>query len=142
MQLREETQLGPLALYVVTAALELPVILARYAAIYVVAAIALKATGHADTDAAGWAKLAVLPTLFSAAALVNPAGGSWWWQQRLGGREPSKREHLAYRTALEELEAATAMLLPCPKHWFVTEASEPDAAVCGDTLMLSRGLLE
>jgi len=125
-----------------TAALELPVILARYLAIYVMAAIAMKATGHSTTEAGEWAKLAVLPAVWSAAALVNPAGGGWWWQQQLGGREPSKREHLAYRAAMEELEAGSTMLLPQPKRWFVLEESEPDAAVCGDTLMFTRGLLE
>jgi len=134
--------MGWLALYALTAALELPVILARYAAVYVVAAVAMKVTGHSSEGAAEWAKLAVLPTLWSAAALVNPAGGGWWWQQQMGGREPSKREYLAYRAAIDELEANTMILLPQPKRWFVMDESEPDAAVCGDTLMLSRGLLE
>jgi len=133
--------MGVLFLYVLTAALELPVILARYLATYVVAAVLLKATGHPSASADGWAKLALIPTLWSAAALVNPAGSGWWWQQRLGGREPSKREHLLYQEALARLEAATTMLLPTPKRWFVLDAAEPDAAVCGDTLMLSSGLL-
>jgi Zn-dependent protease with chaperone function len=133
---------GSLTLYLVTAALELPVVLARCAAVYVAAAIALKATGHSGASAGEWAKLAVLPTLWSAAALVNPAGGGWWWQQQLGGREPSKREHLRYRASLEALEGGTMILLPRPKRWFVIDEAQPDAAVCGDTLMLSRGLLE
>ena len=34
------------------------------------------------------------------------------------------------------------LLLPQPKTWFVVDESEPDAAVCGDALMLTRGLLE
>jgi Zn-dependent protease with chaperone function len=142
MQDRQESPLGWLALYGVTVALELPVILARYAAIYLMAAITLRATGHPGTDAAGWAKLAVLPTLWSAAALVYPAGSGWWWQQQLGGREPSKRERLAYRAAMDDLEANTANLLLEPKRWFVMDESEADAAVCGDTLMLTKGLLE
>lgn len=142
MQGQRELQSGPLILYAVTAALEAPVILARYAAIYVVAAIALQATGHPSTDAAEWAKLAILPAVWSAAALVNPAGGGWWWRQQLGGREPSKREFMAYRTSMAALEATTMILLPQPKQWFVVDESEPDAAVCGDTLMLTRGLLE
>ena len=29
-----------------------------------------------------------------------------------------------------------------PRSWFVLDTPQPDAAVCGDTLMLSRGLLE
>ena len=142
MQARREFPAGPLVLYAMTAALELPVILARYMAIYVVAAIAMRATGHSTTDAGEWAKLAVLPALWSVAALGKPAGGGWWWQQQLGGREPTEQEHLAYRAAMEELEADSTRLLPAPKRWFVLEESEPDAAVCGDTLMLTRGLLE
>jgi Zn-dependent protease with chaperone function len=139
---RGGSPVGSLTLYLVTAALELPVVLARYAAVYVVAAVALKASGHSGASAGEWAKLAVLPTLWSAAALVNPAGSGWWWQQQLGGREPSKREHLRYRAALDELQANTMMLLLKPKRWFVIDEAQPDAAVCGDTLMLSRGLLE
>jgi Zn-dependent protease with chaperone function len=142
MQDRREFPVGGLALYALTAALELPVILARYAAVYVAAAVTLKVTGHSGASAEEWAKLAVLPTLWSAAALVNPAGGGWWWQQQLGGRAPSKREHQIYTTAFEELQAAATILLPKPKRWFVVDETEPDAAVCGDTLMLSRGLLD
>jgi Zn-dependent protease with chaperone function len=142
MQGQGEFPSGPLLLYAVTAALEVPVIVARYAAIYVVAAIALKATGSPSTDASELAKLAVLPALWSAVALVNPAGGGWWWRQQVGGREPSRREHMAYRTAMQALEESTLILLPQPKRWFVVDESEPDAAVCGDTLMLTRGLLE
>lgn len=142
MQVRRELPVGALALYVLTAALEAPVIVARYAAVYVMAAIALKATGNPSTDAAEWAKLAVLPTLWSAAALASPAGGGWWWQQKLGGRRPSLREYAAYRAAMETLQAGTTIPLPQPKRWFVVDESTPDAAVCGDALMLTRGLLE
>jgi Zn-dependent protease with chaperone function len=139
---QRELPTGPLILYAVTAALELPVILARYAATYVVAAIALQATGHPSADAAEWAKLAILPTLWSTVALVNPAGGGWWWRRQLGGREPSKREQMAYSTSLQALEASTPIPLPSPKQWFVVDETEPDAAACADTLMLTRGLLE
>ena len=134
--------MGAVVLYAVTAALEAPVILARYVAIYVVAAIALKATGSPSSAAAEWAKLALAPALWSAVALVNPAGGSWWWQQKLGGRRPSLREYATYREALQALQAATTISLPQPKRWFVIDESAPDAAVCGDALMLTRGLLE
>jgi Zn-dependent protease with chaperone function len=142
MQARGDFAAGALALYVLTAALELPAILARCAAIYVTAAIALKLTGHTTGPAAEWAKLAVAPTLWSAAALVNPAGGGWWWQQRMGGRRPSTREYAAYRAAMEALQAGTTIPLPEPGRWFVIDESTPDAAVCGDTLMLTKALLE
>jgi Zn-dependent protease with chaperone function len=141
MPARRRLHMGWLVLYLTTAALELPVLLARYLATFVMAAILLKATGHPSAGAAAWAKLALLPTLWSAAALVTPAGSGWWWQQRMGGREPSKREYLLYRDATDRLQAATTILLPTPKRWFVLDEPEPDAAVCGDTLMLSSGLL-
>lgn len=142
MSTQRESPSGPLLLYVVTAALEVPVMVARYAAIYVAAVIALKATGNATGDASELAKLAIVPALWSAVALVNPAGGGWWWRRQLGGRGPSAREHFAYRAALEALQATTIQLLPEPKLWFVMDESELDAAVCGDALMLTRSLLE
>ncbi len=142
MSTQRESPSGPLLLYVVTAALEVPVMVARYAAIYVAAVIALKATGNATGDASELAKLAIVPALWSAVALVNPAGGGWWWREQLGGREPSAREHEAYCRAIVGLETHTMSLLPKPKQWFVMDESELDAAVCGDTLMLTRGLLE
>lgn len=143
MQGRRDDRVGWLALYAVTVALEVPVMIARYLAAFVVAAVALRATGGDGASAAGWAKLAaVLPALWSLAALVNPAGSGWWWRQRMGGREPSRREYLAYRDALRDIEAGTMILLPTPKRWFVVDERSCDAAVCGDALMVSRGLLE
>jgi Zn-dependent protease with chaperone function len=129
-------------LYAVTAALEVPAIVARYVALYVAAVIALKATGNATGDASEVARLAIVPALWSAVALVNPTGGGRWWREQLGGREPSRREYEAYHGALRALEAGTMFLLAQPKMWFVLDESEPDAAVCGDALMLTRGLLE
>jgi Zn-dependent protease with chaperone function len=132
-----------LALYGVTLALEVPVILARYLAAWLVAAVLLKTTGGSTAGADEWAKLAAIaPTLWSIAALVNPTGGGWWWQQRMGGREPSQREHEAYVLALGDLQSVSALLLPRPKRWFVVDEPACNAAVCGDTLMLSKGLLE
>jgi Zn-dependent protease with chaperone function len=139
----QASRTGPaVVLSLLTAALELPTILARYVAVYVVAVIASKAGGGSSADASEWAKLAVVPTLWSAVALISPAGGGWWWRQRLGGREPSTREYVAYRAAMDEIRERAAMPLPEPKHWFVLDESEPDAAVCGDALMLTRGLLQ
>ena len=63
-------------------------------------------------------------------------------QQKLGGRRPSLREYAVYRETMEALQADTSIPLPQPKAWFVVDESAPDAAVCGDALMLTRGLLE
>ena len=75
MQGQRKFPTGAMILYAVTAALEVPVILARYVALYVAAVIALKATGNATSDASEVARLAIVPALWSVVALVNPAGG-------------------------------------------------------------------
>jgi Zn-dependent protease with chaperone function len=75
-------------------------------------------------------------------ALVTPMGSGWWWRQHAGGREPSQRERLAYEDAIEHLQAHSPEPLHLPGSWFVVDEQQPDAGVCGDALMLSRGLLE
>jgi Zn-dependent protease with chaperone function len=140
---RAEAKAKWLVLYAVTVAIEVPVMLARYVAGLAVAAVLLHMSGHADGNAAEWAKLvAVGPVAWSALALVSPKGGGWWWRHRMGGREPSEREREVYRDALEALRARTTMPLPSPESWFVLDDPSCDAAVCGSTLMLTRGLLE
>lgn len=56
------------------------------------------------------------------------------------------REHLQraveYDDAVELLQANSESPLPLPGAWFVIDVPHPDAAVVGNTLMLSRGLLE
>lgn len=143
MQESRDRRIERLGLFAVTLALEIPTMLARYAATLVVTAVTFKVTGSALVSARELAELAALgPVAWSVAALVNPAGSGWWLQQRLGAREPSKREYLALRDALEEIEATSPELLPRPKQWFVLDDRGCSASVCGDTLVLSRGLLE
>jgi Zn-dependent protease with chaperone function len=43
---------------------------------------------------------------------------------------------------VELLQSYTPKPLPLPRRWFVLDTTQPDAAACGDTLMLSRALLE
>ncbi|HEY3865028.1 MAG TPA: M48 family metalloprotease [Solirubrobacteraceae bacterium] len=132
---------GALSMYIFALVAEAPVIIARYllALLAVFAVLVIEGNPHGGTE---WALLALVPTAWSTVALLNPTGGAWWWQTRAGGREPSKREQLAYDDAVELLQANAATPLPLPKHWFVIDSPQPDAAVCGDALMLSRGLLE
>lgn len=132
---------GALSMYVLALVAEAPVIIARYvlALLVVFAVLVIEGNPHGGTE---WALVALIPTAWSALALFNPTGGGWWWQTRAGGREPSKREQLAYQDAVEVLQNNTSRPLPLPAHWFVLDSPQPDAAVCGDTLMLSRGLLE
>jgi Peptidase family M48 len=132
---------GAMSMYALALVAEAPVILARYLLALLVVFVVLVIEGniHGGTE---WALVALLPTAWSAIALFNPAGGAWWWQTRAGGREPSKREQLAYQDAIELLQTNSQKPLPLPRHWFVIDNPSPDAAVCGDTLMVSRGLLE
>ena len=132
---------GAMSMYALALVAEAPVIIARYllALLIVFAVLVIEGNIHGGTE---WALVALLPTVWSVVALFNPTGGAWWWQTRAGGREPSKREQLAYQDAVQLLQANSATPLPLPRHWFVIDNPQPDAAVCGDALMVSRGLLE
>jgi Zn-dependent protease with chaperone function len=131
-----------LALYGVTVALEVPAMLARYVAGLLVAGVVLRAGGSGGS-AAEWAKLAAVgPIVWSALAFLTPRGGGWWWQQRVGGRAPSEREQAIYNSAMRQLLARTPVPLPTPESWFVRDDPRCEAAVYGNTLMLSRGALE
>jgi Zn-dependent protease with chaperone function len=133
---------GSLAMYAVTFALEVPVILVRVLLAFFACTIILAITGHSTVPAGELANLALIPTLWSVIALATPVGSGWWWRQRIGGRRPSQREQLAYTDAIELLAANSTTPVPEPGVWFVLDTHEPDAAVLGDALMLSRGVLE
>jgi Zn-dependent protease with chaperone function len=135
--------LPSLLLYVLTFAVEVPVILTRMLIAWVLLGLVLLLSGHSTASALSLASyLALIPTAWSLIALVTPLGGGWWWRANLGGRKPSEREQAAYQDAIELLQAHTDGRLPVPSGWFVLDDPQPDAAVCGSTLMLSRGLLE
>ena len=136
------SSLPVLALYAATVLIEAPVIFARWLLALALAALVLLVLHHSVAGAGGLAQLALIPTAWSLVALITPFGGGWWWRQNLGGREPSERERTAYRDALDLLRHRTLMPLREPSGWFVLDNPQPDAAVCGHTLMLSRGLLE
>jgi len=136
------SSLPVLALYAATVLIETPVIFARWLLALAFAALVLLVLHHSVAGASGLAQLALIPTAWSLVALITPFGGGWWWRQNLGGREPSERERTAYNDALDLLRHRTLMALREPSGWFVLDDPQPDAAVCGNTLMLSRGLLE
>src|SRR4029077_9951949 len=136
------SSLPVLALYAATVLIETPVIFARWLLALAFAALVLLVLHHSVAGASGLAQLALIPTAWSLVALITPFGGGWWWRQSLGGREPSERERTAYNDALDLLRYRTPMALREPSGWFVLDDPQPDAAVCGNTLMLSRGLLE
>lgn len=131
-----------IALYAATLLSEIPVIFTRMLITLAAAALVLLAKGEPVSGAEGLIQLALIPTGWSILALLTPAGGGWWWRQNMGGREPSERERTAYKDALQTLSHHNRVPLRLPGSWFVIDTPQPDAAVCGDTLLLSRGLLE
>jgi len=131
-----------LALYLATVVAEVPVIFARMLLTLGCAALLLFINGESAGQAEELAEFALIPTGWAVLALATPLGGGWWWMQKMGGREPSDREQIAYADALQLLQSSNAQPTRLPVRWFVIDSVQPDAAVCGDTLMLSRGLLE
>jgi hypothetical protein len=132
--------LGALSMYTLALVAEIPVIFARFLLWLLVVGVAMaieNGKGHVSL-----LFVVFIPTLWSISALFRPVGGAWWWRTRAGGREPSQRERLVYQDAVELLQSYTPKPLPLPRRWFVLDTTQPDAAACGDTLMLSRTLLE
>jgi len=142
MRPRRRIQFGGLLLYALTVAIELPVIVLRWVIVFILGTI-MSLVGGPAISANVLLLIALAPTLWSIFALISPAGSGWWWRQHTGGRKPSEREQLAYQDAIEHLQAhSPEEPLPLPSSWFVLDLNEPDTGVCGNSLMLSRGLLE
>jgi Zn-dependent protease with chaperone function len=131
-----------LCLYAATLVAEVPVVIARLLITFFLAALILFIQGDSTASAESIAELAWIPTAWSVFALLTPLGGGWWWAQNMGGRKPSDRERGVYQDAIDLLQAHSQTPLRLASRWFVVDEPQPDAAVCGDTLMLSRGLLE
>jgi Zn-dependent protease with chaperone function len=131
-----------LALYVATLLCELPVIFTRMLLTLALAAIVLLLKNGDPGGAESYTELALVPTGWAIFALITPFGGGWWWRSRMGGREPSERERSAYEAAVQELRVRSSEPIREPRSWFVFDVPEPDAAVYGGTLALSRGVFE
>lgn len=131
-----------LALYAATLLAELPVIIMRMAFGVLIGAVIALVKTQSLAGAGGDAKYAVWLTAWSVLALLTPLGGGWWWRQNMGGRDPSQRERSAYEDAIDLLASQSQHPLRLPSSWFVIDTLQPDAAVCGHTLLLSRALLE
>jgi Zn-dependent protease with chaperone function len=142
-RIRKVVSLDSLVMYIVALAFELPAFWARSFVVGLLATIVFaikEGDPYAGLTLALW--IALAPTLWSIFAMITPRGFGWWWKARLGGREPSSRERSSYVEAFESLQMQAPAELASPRSWFVLDTPEPDAAVCGDALMLSRGLLE
>jgi hypothetical protein len=133
--------LGSLVMYALALASELPVLIARLFLGTLAAIVVLELEGHPNGQPVPL-MLALVPTAWSMLALLTPLGSGWWWRTRAGGRQPSTRETAVYEDALDLLQAHTTRPLVRPASWFVLDTPQPDAGVCGNSLMLSRGLLE
>jgi Zn-dependent protease with chaperone function len=130
-----------LALLLLALGCEVLTLAARSLLIYVSCGALLLLSGW---HGGSWQReLALLaPIAWPALALLAPFPSGWWWRQRQGGREPSQREREAYEDSLATLHADAGGDLRPPAAWFVLDLPGLEAAVCADTLMLSRGLLE
>jgi Zn-dependent protease with chaperone function len=80
------------------------------------------------------------PLALSLLTLVLPFGGIFW-EQAVGGRSPSARERLIYEDAIAQLRLVDPTVR-MPHRWFVLDSPEVNAAAYGDSLMVTRGLLE
>jgi Zn-dependent protease with chaperone function len=134
--------LDSLVMYIVALGLEFPSIFVRVQCVYALAMIAYAIEGWHQAGVGVWLWPALLPAFWSIFAMITPRGFGWWWKARLGGREPSSRERSRFQEAFDQLQTEAPAELPSPRSWFVLDTPERDAAVCGDGLMLSRGLLE
>ena len=133
-----------LGLYAASLALELPGAFVRTWLVALLAALGLWLAGAEVDPVAGIVGIAAgaAPLAWSLLALAWPGRGLWW-RWRSGGREPSERERVAYEDALELLADERGAPPPrTPRRWFALDREDPEAAVRGDALMLSRGLLQ
>jgi Zn-dependent protease with chaperone function len=135
-----------LGLYAATLALEWFVVCWRGFVLLMGVGLPLAILSRGSIDANTLFVIAYAPMVWSIIALsrtVGWMGTGQWWRTRVGGREPTSAERAAYNEAMQILEGrAPGGQLHIPKDWFVMDLAEPEAAVCGQTLMLSRGMLE
>jgi Zn-dependent protease with chaperone function len=131
-----------MALFAATLLAELPVVFVRMLFAILAGAAVVVVKTHSLHGAGHDAKYAFVVTAWSVFALITPVGGGWWWRQHMGGRDPSERAQIAYQDAIELLQHQSQQPLRLPSSWFVVDTPQPDAAVCGHTLLISRGLTE
>ena len=72
--------------------------------------------------------------------LIAPIDGRWW-EISTGGRPPEQDEQEAFEHAIEELREYDPKLR-APRHWFVAEDPDRNAAAYAKTMRIDRGLLE
>lgn len=128
-------------LYAATFALQLPCAAIRAFVAYPPLWLAFKLVGQPTSIVHDLALVAGYgPLALSLALLILPFDG-WWWEQSAGGRALSEREQLVYEDAIEQLRQIDPKLR-VPHRWFVLDEDIENGAAYGDTVMISRGLLD
>jgi Zn-dependent protease with chaperone function len=132
-------------LYAITLAGQFFAALARVLVSFIVLALIALVTGWPIPS--NWIALAIGfgPLIISLLALlvpplIAPLDGHWW-EISSGGRPPEQDEQEAFDRAIDELREYDPNLR-VPKHWFVAEEAERNAAAYAKTMRVDRGLLE
>ena len=84
--------------------------------------------------------IAFAPLVASLGSLFYPVGAGRLWRLREGGRHPSERERAVFEIALATLRERDPRVR-APGSWFVLDDWALNAAVLGDTIMVSTGTL-
>lgn len=136
--LSKPREIGWLPLYTITAALETCCAFTRWLLAYIVLALLALVFGQGHSLVEPLALTFGLgPIALSVLALAWPAGAGLWWRLSSGGRKPSERERAAFGEAVAELHDHRPDLR-APRSWFVLDEAQNNAAVCGDTIMVTR----
>jgi Zn-dependent protease with chaperone function len=132
-------------LYLITLAGQWFAAVVRVLCSYIVLALIALITGWPIPS--NWIALAIGfgPLIVSLLALlvpplIAPIDGRWW-EISTGGRPPEQDEQEAFENAIEELREYDPKLR-VPRHWFVAEDPDLNAAAYAKTMRVDRGLLE
>jgi Zn-dependent protease with chaperone function len=134
-----------LVLYTITLAGQWFAAVARTLILYIILALIALVTGWpipSNTIALviAFAPLAVSLLALICPPLILPIDGRWW-EISSGGRPPEQDEQEAFQNAIDELREYDPKLR-IPRHWFVAEEHERNAAAYAKTMRVDRGLLE
>ncbi len=133
-----------IVLYAVTLGLQLVAAWARGLLFYVPLWAVVAITGHSmDSFGANLALYSLVfgPLVWSVTALVYPLGAGRAWNISSGGRAPSERERDLVEAAINEIQAHNPGVR-APRLWFVLDEWDFNAAIFGDAMMVTAGLVD
>jgi Zn-dependent protease with chaperone function len=131
-------------LYTITFGLQLLAGFIRGLVFYVPLWAVVAITGHSmNSFAANLALYGLIfaPLVWSLTALVYPLGAGRAWQISSGGRAPSERERELVDDAINDIQANNPGVR-APRRWFVLDEWDFNAAIFGDAMMITAGLLD